>query len=73
MENATTTKKSNIAIVMSKEIEHANPALATTKESGKVNSSNAREINFMAATSVMYCNICQKNYLPKWSSCNYFS
>jgi len=59
MANATTTTKPNIAIVTSKEIEQENITWATTKESGKVKSFNARENTFMAATSVIYCNICQ--------------
>merc|ERR1740124_1231831 len=42
MTNVTTTTTENIATVTSKEIEQANPTLATTKESGKVKSFNAR-------------------------------
>ena len=43
MANTTTTTKSNIVTVTTKEIEQANPTSATTKESGKVKSFNARE------------------------------
>jgi len=49
MVNTTTTTKENIATVMSKEIEQTSPILATTKESGKVKSSNAREIKFYSS------------------------
>ena len=52
--------KTNIEIVKSKETEQENPTSATTKDTGKINSCNAREINFMAASSVIDCNICQK-------------
>jgi len=73
MANTTTATKANITTVTSKEIEQENPNSTTTKESGKVKSFNTRENTCMAATSVMDCNICQKNYLPKWSNRNYFS
>ena len=45
---------------MCKEIKHLNPTSAITKESGKVKSSNTKEIKFTAASSVMDYNICQK-------------
>ena len=60
MEKSTTTIKSTVATVTCKETKQENPTLATTKESGKVKSSKAREIKFMAASSVIDCNICQK-------------
>jgi len=60
MAKATTTTKANIATVVCKETKQENPTLATTKESSEVKSSNVSEIKFMAASSVMDCNICQK-------------
>jgi len=60
MAKATTTTKETIEIGMSKETKQANPASATTKENGKVKSSNASEMKFTAASSGMDHNICQK-------------